>query len=176
MRHAILGFLIFSLVGLAACQDDATRLQEHMTRGEAYADEDRYEEAIIEFKSALQIDPNVADAHYGLAHAYLRSEKPRETHDRKKRFHPHTDDRPVGAFGVHGACPVNTCVQLASPWTLLDPAVQCGPGTDLSVSCCPIMTCAFFLRRPSDGTAVAIPIRSRHGCRLRRRTTGFGDS
>jgi tetratricopeptide (TPR) repeat protein len=78
MRHAIVGFLIFALVGLAACQDDATRLQEHMTRGKDYAEENRHEEAIIEFKSVLQIDPNVAEAHYGLALAYLRTRKPRE--------------------------------------------------------------------------------------------------
>jgi tetratricopeptide (TPR) repeat protein len=78
MRHAIVGFLIFLLVGLAACQDDATRLQEHMTRGEDYAKGERYEEALIEFKSVLQIDPNDAKAHYGLAHAYFRIQKPRE--------------------------------------------------------------------------------------------------
>jgi len=78
MRHAIVGFLIFLLVGLAACQDDATRLQEHMTRGEDYVTEGRYEEAVIEFKSVLQIDPNDAKAHFGLAHAYFRVKKPRE--------------------------------------------------------------------------------------------------
>jgi tetratricopeptide (TPR) repeat protein len=78
MRHAIVGILVFSLVGLAACQDDATRLQEHMTRGNNYAEEARHQEAIIEFKSALQIDPNLAEAHYALARAYLRTKKPRE--------------------------------------------------------------------------------------------------
>jgi tetratricopeptide (TPR) repeat protein len=53
-------------------------MQEHMTRGENYMEEARYPEAIIEFKSVLQIDPNVGEAHYGLARAYLRTNKPRE--------------------------------------------------------------------------------------------------
>jgi tetratricopeptide (TPR) repeat protein len=78
MRHAIVGLLILSLVALAACQDDATRMQEHLTRGKNYAEAARNEEAIIEFKSVLQIDPNVAEAHYGLAHAFLRTNKVRE--------------------------------------------------------------------------------------------------
>jgi tetratricopeptide (TPR) repeat protein len=78
MRHATVGLLIFLLVGLWACQDDAARLQEHMTRGEEYAEQGRYEEALIEFKSVLQIDPNHAKAHFDLAHAYFRVNKPRE--------------------------------------------------------------------------------------------------
>jgi tetratricopeptide (TPR) repeat protein len=66
------------MVALAACQDDAAKLQEHMARGEGYAEEEHFPEAIIEFKSALQIDPNHADAHYALAQAYLRAQKPRD--------------------------------------------------------------------------------------------------
>jgi tetratricopeptide (TPR) repeat protein len=53
-------------------------MQEHMTRGQDFAEAERFQEAIIEFKSVLQIDPNVGDAHYGLAHAYLRMNRPRE--------------------------------------------------------------------------------------------------
>jgi pentatricopeptide repeat protein len=63
---------------LAACQDDAAKLQEHLARGSTYMDEERYREAIIEFKSALQLDPNDATAHYKLAHAFLNNSKVRE--------------------------------------------------------------------------------------------------
>ena len=62
----------------AGCQDDATKLQEHLARGEGYVKEERFAEAQIEFKSALQIDPNHADAHYKLAHAYLQGRKVRQ--------------------------------------------------------------------------------------------------
>jgi tetratricopeptide (TPR) repeat protein len=80
MRAARLRVLILALppLLLAACQDDAARLQEHLARGEGYVKEERFAEAQIEFKSALQIDPNHADAHYKLAHAYLRGRKLRE--------------------------------------------------------------------------------------------------
>jgi tetratricopeptide (TPR) repeat protein len=40
--------------------------------------EKQYNEAIIEYKNVLQIDPNHAPAHYGLAKAYLQSNKLRE--------------------------------------------------------------------------------------------------
>jgi tetratricopeptide (TPR) repeat protein len=49
-----------------------------MERGEAYFEEEQYAEAIIEFRSALQLEPNHGGAHYRLAHAYLRTEKVRE--------------------------------------------------------------------------------------------------
>ncbi len=80
MRDARLRALIrtLPLLLLPACQDDATRLQEHIARGEAHAKEGRYAEAQIEFKSAVQIDPNHGEAHYKLAHAYLRGRKVRE--------------------------------------------------------------------------------------------------
>ena len=66
------------LLWSAGCQDDAAKLQEHLARGEGYAKEERFAEAQIEFKSALQIDPNHADAHYKLAHAYLQGRKVRQ--------------------------------------------------------------------------------------------------
>src|SRR3990172_6763930 len=66
------------LLLLAACQDDAAKVQEHIARGEAHAKGGRYAEAQIEFKSAIQIDPNHGEAHYKLAHAYLRGRKVRE--------------------------------------------------------------------------------------------------
>jgi tetratricopeptide (TPR) repeat protein len=81
MRDARLrGLVLPLLLGLlpAGCQDDAARIQEHLTRGEAHAEEGRYAEAQIEFKSALQVDPNHGEAHYKLAHAYLRGRKVRE--------------------------------------------------------------------------------------------------
>jgi tetratricopeptide (TPR) repeat protein len=78
MRQIQIALLLLSLLGLVACQDDAAKLAEHVSRGDAYIEEGKLEEAIIEFKSALQIDPNDADSHYKLAHAFLKNQKPRE--------------------------------------------------------------------------------------------------
>src|SRR5690554_1351603 len=63
--------LVLLLAGPLACQDEAARLVEHMERGEQALEAEKPNEAAIEFKNALQIDPNHAPAHFGLAKAYL---------------------------------------------------------------------------------------------------------
>ncbi len=73
----LLPFLLAGLA-LAACQSDEQKLAEHMARGDAYLEEEKYPEAIIEYKSALQIDPNQASAHWGLARAHQKNQQPRE--------------------------------------------------------------------------------------------------
>jgi tetratricopeptide (TPR) repeat protein len=80
MRSVCIRPLIFliALLWLTACQDEQAKLAEHLSRGEAYVEEERFPEAIIEYRSALQIEPNHAAAHYALAHAYIRSGKARE--------------------------------------------------------------------------------------------------
>jgi len=73
----------WAAVALAAmlavgCQDDAARLQDHLDRAQAYAEDEAWPEAIIEYKVALDLDPNSAPAHYGLSQAYLKTNKLRE--------------------------------------------------------------------------------------------------
>ncbi|MFI5217456.1 MAG: tetratricopeptide repeat protein [Candidatus Limnocylindria bacterium] len=75
LRLSILALL---LAGAVACQSDEAKLAEHMARGDEYAEADKKAEALIEYKSVLQIDPNHAPAHYALAKAYLRNNQPRE--------------------------------------------------------------------------------------------------
>jgi len=77
-RSAAVRRLARSLLGLAflfavplGCQDDAGRLAEHMSRADQYLEDQKADEAAIEYKNALQIDPNHALAHFGLAKAYL---------------------------------------------------------------------------------------------------------
>jgi tetratricopeptide (TPR) repeat protein len=75
LRLSIPALILTLLVG---CQSDQAKLAEHMARGEEYAKQGKAPEAIIEFKSVLQIDPNHAPAHHGLALAYLRNRQARE--------------------------------------------------------------------------------------------------
>jgi tetratricopeptide (TPR) repeat protein len=58
-------------VAALACQDEAARLGEHQQRGEAYLAEQKYPEAVLEFRNAISIDPNHAPAHWGMARALL---------------------------------------------------------------------------------------------------------
>jgi tetratricopeptide (TPR) repeat protein len=63
---------------LAACQSDSEKISQHLARGQEYYDGEKWNEAIIEYKNVLQVDPNQAEAHWKLSQAYLKSNKPRE--------------------------------------------------------------------------------------------------
>lgn len=63
---------------LAACQSDADKVAEHLSRAQEYYDAEQWPEAIIEYKNVLQVDPNHAEAHWKLSQSYLKSDKSRE--------------------------------------------------------------------------------------------------
>ena len=62
------------LVGvvLAACKSDSEKVADFLALGDGYAEEGQDREAVIEYRNVLQIAPNEAAAHWGLAQAYLR--------------------------------------------------------------------------------------------------------
>jgi len=64
------------LVG--ACKSDEEKLLEHRARGDAYFEEGAFNEAIIEYKNVLQIDPNDGEVHYQLAKAYFEIDRLRD--------------------------------------------------------------------------------------------------
>ncbi len=69
--RASLAVLLACLVALAAsCSNPEKAKGEHLARGEAFLKERRWQEASIEFRNALQIDDNLAAAHWGLAQSY----------------------------------------------------------------------------------------------------------
>jgi len=72
-----IGLLLLPLA-LAACQSDEQKAAEHLSRGDAYFEEEEYGEAAIEYKNVLQINPNDGEVHYKLAQTYLKSEKVRD--------------------------------------------------------------------------------------------------
>jgi len=65
---------------LFGCADDADKVARFMKSGEEYVSEGKHEEAVIEFKNVLQIDPEHAAAHEALSLAYLETQKPREAY------------------------------------------------------------------------------------------------
>jgi tetratricopeptide (TPR) repeat protein len=64
------GLLLATLILLSGCTNTEKAKAEHVRRGEAYLKEFKYQEAALEFRNAIQIDDNLAAAHWGLAQAY----------------------------------------------------------------------------------------------------------
>lgn len=59
------------VAGLCACKSTAARWQEQYDLGIRYMEDGNYEEAILSFNAAIEIDPMQADAYLNLANAYI---------------------------------------------------------------------------------------------------------
>ena len=68
--RAALMVLLAVVAFAAACSDPEQTKAEHVSRGEAFLQEKKWQEAIIEFRNALQIDENLAAAYWGLSQAF----------------------------------------------------------------------------------------------------------
>jgi len=62
--------LLAAVISLAGCTNPEKAKAEHLKRGEAYLAEQKFQEASLEFRNAIQIDDKLAAAHWGLARAY----------------------------------------------------------------------------------------------------------
>src|SRR5215510_180920 len=62
--------LLAAVVSLSGCTNPEKAKAEHLSKGEAFLTEPKFQEATLEFRSALQIDDKLAAAHWGLARAY----------------------------------------------------------------------------------------------------------
>lgn len=74
MHRLLLPFLAIclSLSPFLGCESDEARLASHLERGDAYAEEEAYEEAVIEFRNALQLAPNDGEIHFKLSQSFLK--------------------------------------------------------------------------------------------------------
>jgi Tfp pilus assembly protein PilF len=73
-RCVEISFLLTVLLIFVACSEKAgAKHAQHMERGDAYFQEQEYKKAIIEYKNAIQADPELARAHYQLALAYMKT-------------------------------------------------------------------------------------------------------
>jgi tetratricopeptide (TPR) repeat protein len=66
--------LLLSFPSLDACSklSPEAKKETHRQRGLAYFEKGQYQEAVIELKNVIQIDPKDADGHYRLALAFLK--------------------------------------------------------------------------------------------------------
>jgi tetratricopeptide (TPR) repeat protein len=62
--------LLLAVLALSGCTNAEKAKTEHVRRGDAYLKDQKYQEASLEYRGALQIDGNMAAAHWGLAQAF----------------------------------------------------------------------------------------------------------
>src|ERR1035438_6724916 len=73
-RLSILGLV---LVFLVDCSTDPNKQKlKYLNSGAKYVKQNKLQEAVIQFRNAIQIDPRFAEAHYQLARAYLGLKNP----------------------------------------------------------------------------------------------------
>jgi tetratricopeptide (TPR) repeat protein len=81
----ILALLLAATVSLSGCSNPEKAKAEHLSKGEAYLKDSKFQEASIEFRNALQIDDKLAAAHWGLARAYENQHRFPEMFDELKK-------------------------------------------------------------------------------------------
>jgi Flp pilus assembly protein TadD len=65
----LLGIILMST---ACSRDPNIRKQKYLESGQRYFKKEKYQEAVIQFRSAIQVDPSFANAHYELARTYSK--------------------------------------------------------------------------------------------------------
>jgi tetratricopeptide (TPR) repeat protein len=67
---SLLSVFLIALLALSGCTNAEKAKAEHVRRGDAYLKDQKFQEASLEFRNAIQIDDKLAAAHWGLAQAY----------------------------------------------------------------------------------------------------------
>jgi tetratricopeptide (TPR) repeat protein len=77
----LLTLFLAAVLSLSGCTSPEKAKAEHLSRGEALLKEEKFQEASIEFRNAIQIDDKFAPAHWGLARAYEGLQRFQEAFD-----------------------------------------------------------------------------------------------
>src|SRR5437870_10712091 len=83
-----LSLLIIPIVAalfIGACTTPEKAKAQHVASGQALLKDKKFQEAALEFRSALQIDEKLADAHWGLANAYEGLQRYQEAFEEMKQ-------------------------------------------------------------------------------------------
>ncbi|HSS20840.1 MAG TPA: tetratricopeptide repeat protein [Pyrinomonadaceae bacterium] len=66
----LLSFLFAAIFAISGCTSPEKAKIAHVEKGEAYLKDEKFQEASLEFRNAIQIDEKLASAHWGLARSY----------------------------------------------------------------------------------------------------------
>ncbi|MFN2516123.1 MAG: tetratricopeptide repeat protein [Pyrinomonadaceae bacterium] len=66
----LLSVLLAAVFAISGCANPEKAKIAHVEKGEVYLKNDKFQEASLEFRNAIQIDEKLAAAHWGLARAY----------------------------------------------------------------------------------------------------------
>jgi len=87
-KFSTLFLLIIPIVAalfIGACTTPEKAKAQHVASGQALLKDKKFQEAALEFRSALQIDEKLADAHWGLANAYEGLQRYQEAFEEMKQ-------------------------------------------------------------------------------------------
>ena len=72
----VITLMVLAGVCLAGCKDSETAKRQYAANGDKFLSEQKYAEAIVEYRNALREDPRFGDARLKLAEAYLANKNP----------------------------------------------------------------------------------------------------
>ena len=66
----LLSILLAAIFAISGCTNPEKAKIAHVEKGEAYLKDEKFQEASLEFRNAIQIDEKLASAHWGLARSF----------------------------------------------------------------------------------------------------------
>ena len=73
------------MLAVGGCTNPEKAKAAHLSKGEAYLKDSKFQEASIEYRNAIQIDDKLAAAHWGLARAYEGLQRFQEAFEELKK-------------------------------------------------------------------------------------------
>lgn len=81
----LLSLLLAASLALGGCTNPEKAKAAHLSKGDAYLNDSKFQEASIEYRNAIQIDDKLAAAHWGLSRAYEGLQRAQEAFEELKK-------------------------------------------------------------------------------------------
>ncbi len=81
----LLSLLLTAVLAVGGCTNPEKAKAAHLSKGDAYLKDSKFQEASIEYRNAIQIDDKLAAAHWGLARAYEGLQRAQEAFEELRK-------------------------------------------------------------------------------------------